>query len=177
MRSVFSMEPDGMTRAWPIEALISKKMRMTQNHARASRRTFCSVVRWSSGFTGLEFLVFMRHRDRAVGLDGRGILHAGIFQKLAIRTALANFELHEVGEINTRITRRTKVTFGVADGLFQAVERDVAKRIGAEKFADFLRRVARGDEFFARGRVHAVVARGNSGRTGDAHVDFGCAGF
>src|SRR5215467_98382 len=50
MRSVSSMEPDGMTRAWPMAPLISRKTRPTQNHAMISRRIFCSVVSFGCGF-------------------------------------------------------------------------------------------------------------------------------
>ena len=38
MSRVFSMEPEGMTRAWPIVPLTNRKMRPTQNHASISRR-------------------------------------------------------------------------------------------------------------------------------------------
>src|SRR5262249_49059698 len=161
MSSVFCMEAEGMTRAWPTVPLTSTKMRMTQNHAIASRVTFCCVLRFSSDFfclSGLAGLVFMRHRDWAVGLHGSGIFHARLFQKLAVRAALANFELHKVGRINACITRRTKSALGIADGLFQSGERNVAKRIRAEEFTDFFGLVARGDELFARRGVHAVVA-------------------
>src|SRR5215813_5080462 len=180
MSSVFCIEAEGITRAWPTVPLTSTKMRMTQNQAMASRVTFCWVVRFSSDFfclSGLAGLVFMRHRDWAVGLYGSGTFHAGLFQKLPVRAALANFELHEVGRINARITRRTKRALGIADGLFQSGERNVAERIGAEEFADFRGRAAGRDEFFARGRVHAVVAGGNCRRAGDANVDCRCAGF
>src|SRR5207302_6499522 len=127
---VFFMDSEGITRAWPTAALIRRKIRMTQVHAMTSRRTFCCGVRFSSGLRCFGCLAFMRHRDWAVGLNWRGIFDAGIFEELAVRAAFANLKLHEIGWINTRITRRTEVALGVADGLFQAVERDVAERIG-----------------------------------------------
>src|SRR5215475_12153322 len=130
MSSVFCMEAEGITRAWPTVPLTRSRIRMTQNHAIASRRTFCCVVRFSSGLAGfvcLAGLAFMRHRDRAIGLDGRGVFHAGILEQLAVGTALANFQLHEVGGINARITRRTKCPLGITDGLLQTGERNVTQ--------------------------------------------------
>src|SRR5260221_9738967 len=50
MSSVFSMELEGMTRAWPMAPLMRRKTRPTQNHAMISRRIFCSVVSFSCGF-------------------------------------------------------------------------------------------------------------------------------
>ena len=44
------MDPEGITRAWPIAPLISRKTSPTQNQAIISRRTFCSTVRFSLGF-------------------------------------------------------------------------------------------------------------------------------
>src|SRR5260221_13542374 len=105
MSSVFSMEPDGMTRAWPTVALMRRKIRMTQVHAMTSGRTFCCGVRFSSGLDFFVGLAFMRHRDWAVGLNGRGDLHTGIFEELAVCAAFANLELYAVGGINARITR------------------------------------------------------------------------
>src|SRR5689334_18880006 len=49
-RSVFSMELEGMTRACPTAPLMRRKTRPTQNHAMISRRIFCSVVSFCSGF-------------------------------------------------------------------------------------------------------------------------------
>src|SRR5262249_37358888 len=47
----------------------------------------------------------------------------------------------------------------------------------SQKAADILGRVGGGDQFFARRRVHAVVARRNGGRAGDSDVHFSGAGF
>src|SRR6267142_2289372 len=126
-----------MTRAWPTVPFTRRKTRATQNQAMASRRIFCCVVSFSSTFAGCARLVFMRHRDRAIGLNGCSVFQAGILKELAIRTAFANFELHEVGRINARITRRTEVALGVTDGLLQTRHGNVAKRICAEEFANF----------------------------------------
>src|SRR5215467_10253219 len=157
------MEPEGMTRAWPTVALIRRKTRITQNQASASRRIFCSVVRFSSDWADFPFfdlagLTFMGHRDWAVGLDWRRVLNAGIFQQLPVCAAFANFQLHEVGWINARITRRTKIAFGVVHRLLQSGERDVTERIRPEEFADLFGRIARSDQLFARRRVHSVIA-------------------
>src|SRR5574340_441497 len=61
MSSVFSIEPEGITRACPMVPLISRNASATQNHASASLRTFWPVVSgsfWSapcfSFFTGLS---------------------------------------------------------------------------------------------------------------------------
>jgi hypothetical protein len=43
-----------------------------------------------------------------------------------VPVALAYFELHEIGGIDARITRRAEVAFGVVDGLAERGERDVA---------------------------------------------------
>src|ERR1700751_1887572 len=100
-----------MTRAWPTVPFTRRRMRITQNQAIASRRTFCSVVRFSSGLAGLVFLAFLRHRDWAIGLYWCGIFHARFLEQLAVRAAFANFKLHEVGGIVARRTRRTKLSF------------------------------------------------------------------
>src|SRR5229473_4743672 len=60
MSSVFSMELEGMTRAWPIAPLMRRKTRPTQNQAMISRRIFCSVVSFSCGFFGV--VSFTDHR-------------------------------------------------------------------------------------------------------------------
>ena len=52
MSNVFSIEPEGMTRAWPIVPLISRKTRPTQNQAMTSRCSFCA----SEAFGSSSFL-------------------------------------------------------------------------------------------------------------------------
>src|SRR5205823_447323 len=59
----------------------------------------------------------------------------------SLGSGFAHFQLHEVGWVNTRITGRAKPTVGVRDGLFERRKREVAKRIRAEEFADFLGRL------------------------------------
>src|SRR5580765_7774661 len=127
MSKVFSIEPEGMTRAWPIAPLISRKTRPTQNQANISRRMVCLTVSFfASDFT---FLAFMFHRHR------RG------FRELADADTLTNFELHQVGRIIPRIARSTEVATRVIDGLAKASERNVPKRVRAEKTPNFFRRI------------------------------------
>src|SRR5262249_43794187 len=53
--SVFCMDSEGMTRAWPTAPLISRKTRPTQNQATTSRQTFSSMVSCGSLFL-LDFV-------------------------------------------------------------------------------------------------------------------------
>src|SRR5208282_2310103 len=156
MRSVSSMEPEGMTRACPMVALMSKKASPTQNHAMTSRCT-----RWPRGsFGSSTFLAgalavplavslpigscvvsaFTFHRHGS--LDGQivgAIAILWMFGRVAV--ALADFELHEVRGIDAGITRRTKLAFGVIHGLAKRGKRNVAERIGPEEFANVFRGV------------------------------------
>src|ERR1700739_3211133 len=56
MSSVFSMEPEGMTRAWPRVPLMSMKARMTQNQAMISLLTLALME--ASASLAAPFLVF-----------------------------------------------------------------------------------------------------------------------
>src|SRR5580693_1857720 len=156
--SVFSMEPEGITRAWPMVPLIKRKARPTQNHAIISRWILVFTGRFSSSCV-FFFSAFTFHRHWALGGRGFTAVTLDSFAGLAVGGAFAHFQLHEIGRVVPRITRRTKLAFGIAEGLAQRGERDVAERIGAEEFANFFRGIRRGDQFFARRRVHAVVAR------------------
>src|SRR5437763_1125072 len=175
MRSVFSIEPEGMTRAWPMAPLISKKTRPTQNQAMTSRWIFVFTGTFASvffAFSVFSFSVFTMHHHRP--FSGRGFpYHCNrSFRRFTGRIGHANFQLHKIGRINTRITRRAEPAFGISDGLLQGRKREIAEGTRAEEFADFLGRICRGNQLFARGRVHPVVAGGNRGRATDAHVDF-----
>ena len=57
MSSVFSMEPEGITRAWPSVPLMSMKARMTQNQAMISLLTL-ALMEASDSLAGAPFLVF-----------------------------------------------------------------------------------------------------------------------
>src|SRR5437899_1060989 len=100
-----------------------------------------------------------------------------MFAGLDVGSALAHFQLHQIRWINARITRRTEPARGITDRAAQGRQRNVAQRISAKEFADFLGRVGRGDQLFERGRVHAVVAGRNRRRATDAHVNFFRADF
>src|SRR5580704_17891973 len=53
----------------------------------------------------------------------------------------------------------------------QAVERQVAQRVGAHVLLDLLQRVVRRDQLLSRGRVDAVATGADGGRRADPHVD------
>src|SRR5580658_4547656 len=139
MRRVSSMEPEGMTRAWPMVPLMRRNASPTQNQARASRRTrvpmgslgssvfLAGVLTVSSpaslplGFCLTSAFTFHRHR----------LFHRCVVRRVAVlcvwdvAVALAHFELHEVCRIDAGITRRTELAFGVVHGLAQRRKRDV----------------------------------------------------
>src|SRR5271168_4050031 len=187
MSSVFSIEPEGMTRAWPMVPLIRRKASPTQNQASASRCTRLPTGSFGSsavfavapptslpvGFCIVSAFTFHRHWL----FKSYVVRRVAVLCVRRVSVALADFELHEIGRIDSGITRRAELAFSVIHGLAQSGERNVTERIRAEKLANLLGRVRGGDEFFARRRVHAVVARRNSGRATDAHVDFAGAGF
>src|SRR5207302_8513733 len=176
MSSVFSSEPEGMTRAWPIVPLMSRKTRPTQNQAMISRWILVFTGKFASScFFFFSAFTFHHHRP----LCGRGFtaIAWGMFAGLDVGSALAHFQLHQIRGINARITRRTEPARGITDRAAQGRQRNVAQRISAKEFADFLGRVGRGDQLFARGRVHAVVAGRNRRRATDAHVNFFRADF
>src|SRR5439155_18197819 len=123
------------------------------------------------------FSAFTFHHHRP--LCGRGFtaVARSIFAGFAVWRAFAYLELHQVRRVDTCITRRAELAFGITDSPAKRRERNVAQRIRAEEFANFFRSVRRGNQFFARGCVHAVVAGGNRRRATDAHVDFFRADF
>src|ERR1700675_80445 len=131
------MEPEGITRAWPMVPLISKKTSATQNHAMISRWTFCptgtwgtaSLLRLASALTSLFGSAF----NSAFMFHRHGIL-VGAFTSVAIhrvtcfaaRNAIAHFKLHQVRGIHARVARRAVTAFRVAHRLLQSGERNVA---------------------------------------------------
>src|SRR5277367_1089129 len=141
MSRVFSMEPEGMTRAWPMVPLMSRKTRATQNQAMTSRCT-----RWpmgslgSSGFAGaltasfalagsvpIGFSVvsaFTFHRYRPFERTFVGSVAVLLFSEDAV--GLADFELDEIRWIDACVTRRTELAFGVVDGLAEGRKGDIA---------------------------------------------------
>src|SRR5205807_1746949 len=180
MSRVFSMEPEGMTRAWPMVPLISRNTSPTQNQAITSRWTFVLIGRFASGFfafSGFALSAFTMHRHRPFCGSGFTVYCNRSGGRIFGGTVPANLQLHQVGRVNTRIARPPESALVVADGLFERGKREVAKRIRAEEFADFLGRLRGSNQFLARGRVHAVVAGRNRRRATDAHMDFGGASF
>src|SRR5260370_10974073 len=136
MSSVFSIEPEGMTRAWPIVPLMRRNTRPTQNHAITSR--------WILVFTGklasaclVFFSAFTFHHHRP--LCGRGFvsISMGSFAGFAVGSAFAHLKLHQIRRIVARITRRTKLAFGITNRAAHRRQRNIAQRSGAKTLADF----------------------------------------
>src|SRR5215469_7804143 len=161
--SVFCIEPEGMTRAWPMAPFINRKTSPTQNQAMTSRWILVFTGRLASTFSFFVFSVF--------SLSGFTMHHHRPFSgrrftfycnrrcaRFPVGSGAAHFQLNKIGRIHTRVARRTESAVGVRDGLLEGRKREIAERIRAEEFADFLGRVGRGYQFFARGRVHPVVA-------------------
>src|SRR6266849_6834727 len=177
MSSVSSMETDGITRAWPMVPLISKKTSATQNHAMTSRCT-----RWPIGTLGCASLVrlasaFMFHRHGMLAILIFPRLAPYCFPYFATRMIFAHLQLHQVRWVHACVARRAIVALCVADRLLHAGQRNVAQRIRANEFANFLWRAGGGDQLLTRRSVDAVVARRNRRRATDAHVHFARAGF
>src|SRR6266849_8050434 len=139
MSSVFSIEPDGITRAWPMVPLIRMNTSPTQNHAMISRWIFVPTGTCASCFFFLSAFTFHHHRP----LRGRGFTAVArrSFAGFAVKSIFAHLELHQIRRIDARITRRTELAFGITDRPAQRREGNVAERIGAQEFADFFRRV------------------------------------
>src|SRR5438105_14985865 len=184
MSNVFSIEPDGMTRAWPMAPLMSRNTRPTQNHAIISRWIFVPTGTCASVFFSLSALAisalamssFTMHHHRPFCGRGFTVYCNRRRTRFSVGSRFADLQLHKICRVNTRITRRTEPAFGISDSLFQGRQREVAQRVRAQEFADVLRRVRRRDQFLARGRIHAIVAGGNRWRATDAHVNFFCSG-
>src|SRR5215472_10887201 len=175
MSSVFSMEPEGMTRACPMVPLISRNTSPTQNQAITSRWIFVLIGTFTSvffAFSVFALSAFTMHHHRPFCGSRLTIYCNRSGGRIFLGTAPANLQLYQVGRINACVTRRTESTFGVGDGLFERGKREVAERIRAEEFADLFGRLRGGNQFLACGRVHDVVAGRDGGRATDAHVDF-----
>src|SRR5271170_2246584 len=154
MSKVSSMEPEGMTRAWPSVPLMSMKARMTQNQAMISLFTF--TLMGTSGSFAEAFLFF-------TFVSSAFTIHHHSFRRFVGLGAFADFELHEVGGIDAGVAGGAERAVGITDRAAKAGEREIAERIGAEKFANLLGRFGRGDELFFCGRIHAVVAGRDGG--------------
>src|SRR5215470_767548 len=140
------MEPEGMTRAWPMVPLISRKARPTQNQAMISRRILVPTGTLASDFFFLSdfsfFSAFTMHHHRPQCGHGlifycsRGFHCNRRFGRLSVGGRLAHFQLHEIGRIDARITRRTETPFGISDGLLEGGKGEVTERVSAEELAD-----------------------------------------
>src|SRR5579859_3194561 len=137
MSSVFSMEPEGMTRAWPRVPLMSMKARMTQNQAMISLLTL-ALMEASASLGEAPFLVFSL-------IASAFTFHRYDLGRLSIGRGFTDFELHQVRRIVACVARRTKFAFGIVDGPLETREREVAEGIGAEILADLLGGVGGGD--------------------------------
>src|SRR6266436_5611064 len=140
MRSVFSIEPEGMTRAWPIVPLIRRKASPTQNQAITSRFTRWAMgslgsamallaaltvslpatlpISLSLGFSVASAFTFHRHRS----FEKCVVRRVSVLGIWSGSVAFANFELYEIRGIDARVTRRTELAFGVIHGLAQRGE-------------------------------------------------------
>src|SRR5712691_9816523 len=111
MSSVFSIEPDGITRAWPMVPLIRRNTSPTQNHAMISRWIFVPTGTFASCFFFLSAFTFHRHRPlRGPGFTA-GNLHPGT--GFAVRRAFPHLQLHQTGRIGARVTRSAEMAFCV----------------------------------------------------------------
>src|SRR5262249_25905147 len=148
MSRFFSIEPEGMTRAWPMAPLISRKTSPTQNHAMISRWIFVFTGRLASAFFAFSVFslsAFTMHHHRPLCGRGFAFYCNRSFRRLAVGIGPADFQLHKIGRVNARIARRTEPALGISDGLLEGRKGEIAERIRAEEFADFLGRVGRGD--------------------------------
>src|ERR1700730_3214397 len=150
--SVFSIEPEGITRACPIVPLISRNTSATQNHAMISCWTRCPTG--TLACTSLFFLAsaFMFHRHRP--LDCAVFLEIRLPRvvRLTVGAAFAHFQLHQIGGIHAGVAGGAVVALGVIHRLLEAGERNVAQRIRSDEFANFFRRARRSDQFLPRRR-------------------------
>src|SRR6266513_2838057 len=99
----------------------------------------CTGTFVSSCFFFWSAFTFHHHRP----LCGRGFtaVARSSFAGFAVESIFAYLELYQIRRIDTRITRRTELAFGITDRPAQRREGNVAERIGAEEFADFFRGV------------------------------------
>src|SRR5216684_1706492 len=125
MSRVFSLEPEGITRAWPMVPLMSKNPSATQNQAMISRCTFCPT-----GTLGCASLLglgsaFMFHRHGM--FDWTFTTVAAHRVTCFVHNAFADFQLHQVRWIDARVAGSAIVALGVAHRLFQSGKRKVAQ--------------------------------------------------
>src|SRR4029077_11473413 len=131
MSRVFSMEPEGITRAWPMVPLISRNTRATQNQAMISRGARAPTGTWGgASLLGLG-AAFMFHRH---GMFDWPFTSVAVHRVTCFaHNAFAHFQLHQVRRINARVAGRAIVALRVADRLFHSGYRNVAQRIGSDE--------------------------------------------
>jgi len=93
MRSVFSIEPEGMTRAWPIVPLMRRNTKPTQNQAMISPLNL-GFHRYVRFFFFFLFSDFMFHHHRP--LCGRGFTTIALnsLAGFAVGGVFAHLKLH-----------------------------------------------------------------------------------
>src|SRR5271170_1593761 len=114
MRTVRSIEPLGITRAWTSEPSIKRKARITQNQERTSRQIWSFRV--AGAFTGT--------------------FSTATASTTSAFTMSLHFELHQLNRIAAGVARRAEFSFVIFDGGAQGFKRKVAERIGAQVAAD-----------------------------------------
>src|SRR5271155_4275459 len=147
---------------------MSRKARATQNQAMISLLTLAPMGMCASFSAAILFFAWVASAFT---------VHRYGFRSFTGLRTFGDLELHEIRGIDAGVAGGAKLAFGVADSLAKIGQREITERIGAEKFANLLRRVGRGDQFLFCGRVDTVVAGRNGWRTTDAHVNFCGAGF
>src|SRR5271165_5115717 len=129
--SVFSIDPEGITRACPSVPLTSKNTRTTQNHAIISCFTRVPSGYFASGapffFTDLLALVFTFH-------------HYFLFE-LRCAVFFSHFQLHQVRRVYARIARRAELSILVSHRLPQPRQGQITQRIRSQIPANLFRRV------------------------------------
>src|SRR5437879_8821327 len=141
MRSVFSIEPEGITRACPMVPLMSRNISATQSHAMISRwtRLFNGSAPFLVFFCGSVFTV---HRHRRLS----GMRISRPLGVSPVRRILANFQLHKTGRINACVARGAEFSFRVPHRLFQGRIGQISQGIGDKEEADLVMSVRGGEQ-------------------------------
>src|ERR1700740_2693607 len=109
--SVFSIEPEGITRACPSVPLINRNARITQNQAITSlftRALIGTAASFASSFFVFIFTASAFTFHRHFFLEFRGAI------------SFFHFQLHQVRRVHARVTRRAEFSFGVIPRLPQS---------------------------------------------------------
>src|SRR5260370_20964758 len=100
--------------------------------------------------------MFHHHRP----LCGRGFtaVARSSFAGFAVGRAFADLKLHQIRRVDTRITRRAELAFGVTDRAAQRWEGNVAAQIGATEFDNFFRGAYGRHQFYTTPHYLAALA-------------------